>query len=418
LLRDLYLYWDLVRRNDVALVQTGFIGKNWLKTINQVLLVPDPLLEDARREDETGRLYLLRQLLERLGLVRVERGYLRPTGQNPLLVPEFWSRPLTGQLRACLEAWSQSSGHGGLGGDADRYGPRYAHARQAVLAALKALPPHVWLEPEELLEGVRARDLDFLFPEHSGIEESRHSSWYYSYSASHYSGQRETLLKTLEELEARFVNQCLVGFLHQIGAVDLGYDGDTLQGFRLTPMGRALLSPESPEPPSWRDQDETGRLIVQPSFQLIAMGPVSLALLAQLDLFADRERADQGAFEYRLSRESVYRAQQLGMDVADVIRFLAQSSDTGLPQNVRRSLEEWGAHHERIVFRTGVSLLQAADADLLAALMGDPRTGQHLARSVSPAVALVKNNRQQPLVSDWCACQGWLYLSSSPWRSA
>ncbi|MDR7476061.1 MAG: helicase-associated domain-containing protein [Armatimonadota bacterium] len=404
LLRDLYLYWDLVRRNDVALVQTGFVGKNWLKTINQILLVPDPLLEKARREDETGQLYLLRQLLEKLGLVRIERGYLRPagkagaSGRTPLQVPDFWGQSPTEQLRACLEAWSQSVGHGGLGGDANKYGPRYPHARQTVLAVLKTLPPNVWLEPEELLEEVRARDLDFLFPEHSRIENSR-SDWYSSYSPSYYFGERKTLLKTLEELEARFVNHCLTGFLHQIGAVDLGYDGDTLQGFRLTPRSRAILGLEPPEQPSQVSEDETGRLIVQPSFQLIAMGPVSLALLAQLDLFADRERADQGVFEYRLSRESVYRAQQLGMDVADVIRFLSQNSDTELPQNVRRSLEEWAAHHERIVFRTGVSLLQAADADLLAALMGDPRTGQHLARSVSPEVALIRNHRQQPLVS-------------------
>ncbi len=398
LLRDLYLYWDLLRCNEVALTQAGFIGKKWLKAVNQVLLVPDSLLQNAKREDETGRLYLLRQLLEKLGLVRQERGYLRPTGKDTLHVPEFWSRTLTEQLSACLEVWSQLGGHEGLGGEAARYGPRYLHARQMVLAALKTLPSNVWLEPADLLEEVRGQEVDFLFSEHSRVETSRRS-WYYSHSGSYYYGQRETLLKTFEELEDEFVINCLTGFLHQLGAVELGYDGDTLQGFRLTPLGRALLGLEAPEQPSPQPQDETGRLIVQPNFQLMAIGPVSLVRLAQLDLFADRERADQGAFEYRLSRESAYRAQQLGMDLADVIRFLEQASDTELPQNVRRSLEEWAAYHERIVFRAEVSLLQAVDADLLAALRDEPRTGKHLARPVSPEIVLVKKKRQKQLVS-------------------
>ncbi|MFN3761609.1 MAG: helicase-associated domain-containing protein, partial [Anaerolineae bacterium] len=396
LLRDLYLYWDFVRRNDVMLVQSGHVGKNGLKAINQVLLVPDPLLPDARREDETGRLYLLRRLLEKLGLVRAEKGYLRPVGKDPLEVPGFWRRPLIRQARACLEAWSQLSGSEGFGSRADRYQPRYAHARQSVLAALKTFPPGVWVEPETLLEEVAARDPDFLFPERSRIENYRYG-WYYNPSGG-YSGDRKELLDTMGELEARFVEHCLTGFLHPVGVVDLGYEGNTLRGFRLTPLGQALLGLSSGEPTA--EGEDTGRLIVQPNFQVMAIGPVSLALLAQLDLFAERQRADRSAFEYRLSRESVYRAQQLGMDVADVLRILTRNGATELPQNVRRSLEEWAASHERIVFRTGVSLLQAADAGLLATLMDHPDIGRHLARPVSPEVALIRNGRVPSVVSE------------------
>ncbi len=398
LLRDLYLYWDFTRSHEVGLIQAGFVGKRWLKAINDVLLVPDPLVPEAKREDETGRLYLLRMLLEALGLVCKERGYLRPTGKDALHVPEFWSRTPTEQVSACLEAWSQLGRYGELGSNVAVYSPRYDRARQVVLAVLKTLPSNVWLEPEDLREQVQSQDINFLFPEHNRIEKYR-GGWYYSRSSNYYSGRTETLLEQLEQLEATFVNRCLTGFLYQLGVVELGFNGDTLRGFRLTSESRAILGLKSPERPSQPDQDDTGKLIVQPSFQLMAMGPVSLALLARLDLFADRERADQSAFEYRLSRESVYRAQQLGMDVADVIRFLEQTGATELPQNVRRSLEEWSAHYERIVFRTGVSLLQAADADLLATLMDEPHLGKHLARPVSPEVALVKRNRQRQLVS-------------------
>ena len=394
LLRDLYIYWDIVRRNQVNLIKSGLVGKRWLKAINSSLLSPDRRLKDAMRENQTGRLYLLRRLLEACGLVRVHKGLLRPVEKDPLRVPEFWGKSQIEQLSGCLQAFLRLDVQDEMGSEANRYGPRYRHARQVVLAALKKLPSNAWLEIDDLLEQIQAQDLDFLFAEHSKIENHR-GSRYYSYSYGYYYGDTKTLLETLERLEIEFVNNWLTGFLHQTGVVELGYDGDALIGFRLTSSGRAILGLE----PVGQPQDETGKLIIQPNFQLLALGPVSLTLLAQLDLFADRERADLGAFEYRLSRESVYQAQQLGMDVADVLRFLEQHCDTDLPQNVRRSLEEWAASHERIVFRTGVSLLQAADADLMASLADDSRTGKHLARPVTDEVSLLKNGRQKQLIA-------------------
>ncbi|HEY74379.1 MAG TPA: hypothetical protein G4N99_14050 [Thermoflexia bacterium] len=394
LLRDLYIYWDIVRRNQVNLIKSGLVGKRWLKVINRFLLSPDPLLKDAMRENETGRLYLLRRLLEMCKLVRVHRGLLRPVEKDPLRVPEFWGKSQIEQLNICLQAFLRLDVQDEMGSEANRYGPRYRHARQVILDVLKKLPPNAWLEIEDLVEQIQAQDLDFMFAEHSKVESHR-SNHYYSYSYGYYYGDTKTLLETLERLEIEFVNNWLAGFLHQTGVVELGYDGDALIGFRLTPSGRAILGLKSVKQP----QDETGKLVIQPNFQLLALGPVSLALLAQLDLFADRERADLGAFEYRLSRESVYQAQQLGMGVADVLRFLEQHCATGLPQNVRRSLEEWAASHERIVFRTGVNLLQAADADLMASLADDSRTGKHLARPVTADVSLLKKGRQKRLIA-------------------
>jgi hypothetical protein len=398
LLRDLYLYWDTVRRNEVKLIQAGLVGKRWLKAINKTLLAPDPALQDARREDETGRLYLLRQLLERLDLVHKTRGYLQPTNPDALHIPPFWSWDPAEQLSACLQAWLQLEEQEKLGDDAGRYGPRYAHARQVVLKVLKTLPGGVWFETEDFLERVQEQDANFLFAERTKIENFR-GNWYYSYSSGYYYGEPQNLLDAMNRFETQFTRLCLDGFLHRAGAVELGYGSDEQIDewlvFRLTPAGLAMLGTGAAPPP----QHDAGKLIIQPNFQLLAIGPVNLAVLAQLDLFADRESADRGAFQYRLSRESVYRAQQQGMNVDDVIRFLEEASDTDLPQNVRRSLDEWAAHHERIVFRTGVSLLQAADAELLAELMDTPQTGQHLARAVSPQVALLKKNRHKQLVA-------------------
>lgn len=402
LLRDLYLYWDFVRRNDVSLIQAGFVGKRSLRAINQILLSPDPLLDEARREDETGRLYRLRQLLESLGLVRRKDGHLQTTAKDPLVVPEFWHRSPTEQLHACLEAWPKVKGQDELKRDSEKYAVDISRARRAVLETLQTQTADVWLEMEELLEQIQARDRDFLFPEYSKIESYR-GSWYYSHVGGGYYGSPQSTLREFERLEFRFLHACLSGFLQQAGVVELGYDGKTLQAVRISDAGRAILSTGTgtegmaDSPPAYLT--DAGKLIIQPNFQIIAMGPVSLSLLAQLDLFAERQRVDQAAFEYRLSRESVYEAQQIGMDTRRVIAFLERASEVPLPQNVDRSLKEWAARHERIVFRSGLSLLQAAGAGRLQSLLDDPELSAYLARPVSEDVALVKDGRHQELTA-------------------
>ncbi len=395
LLRDMYIYWDMVRRNNIALIKSGLVSKRWLKTINQALLSPDPLVKEAMRETQTGRLHLLRQLLMKCKLVHSGRKTLRPTGEGPLHIPDFWGLGQAQQLKLCITAWVALDEPTELPDGAPVYNPLYRHARQAVLDALKKT--HTggeWLEIDNFVTQIQAQDANFLFAAHSDIENHL-GRRYYNYSYGYYYQNPQDLLEILEQFEAAFVTRCLTGFLYQSGTVELGYDGDALKGFRLTPTGMMALGMNPARPP----QDETGKLIVQPNFQLLALGPVSLALLAQLDLFAEREGADIGAFDYRLSRESVYRAQQMGMEAKDILHFLEQNSETDLPQNVRRSLDEWGASHERIIFRTGVSLLQAASADMLARLIQEPRTGAYIARPVTDDVALLKKDGQKHLIA-------------------
>lgn len=95
----------------------------------------------------------------------------------------------------------------------------------------------------------------------------------------------------------------------------------------------------------------------------------------------------------------MYAAQQVGVTVAQIEAFLRRASASDLPQNVARSLAEWAAHHERVVFREGVSLVQAADAALLERLMRDPQLGQLGLRALAPDVALLRGDRQDAFVA-------------------
>ena len=88
-------------------------------------------------------------------------------------------------------------------------------------------------------------------------------------------------------------------------------------------------------------------------------------------LLAIRKQTDRGVFGYKITRDSIYKAQQADLSVSDVTQWLVDQSGQPLPQNVLRSLDEWRAHHERIVFRTGVTLLQTENADALQALQNN-----------------------------------------------
>lgn len=396
LLRDLYLYWDLVRRGQISLIQSGLVSKRSLQTINEVLLRPDTRLEEVRREDDTDRLYLLRQLLEGLGLVHSEGKRLRPSGDDPLEIPAFWSWDQTAQVEACLKVWPIVEGGAGVRVEDDAYHGRYAQARRVILEVLSAVQPGVWHEPGDVLMEARAQDVNFLFGDRQQLEEMRHQPYHRYYVRS-----ITDRLRAYDQLEVNFVRACMQGFLKEVGVLDLGYEKGLLRGFRVTSAGEAMLGGTSvgeAEQPDGRPTGHQGKLIVQPTFAVMAMGPIGLDVLARLDLFAERERADRAVFEYRLSREALYEAQQRGLSASQAIGYLENVSETGLPQNVRRSLEDWRAHHERIVFRAGVSLLQAADAEALEGVVSDPEVGQHVAREVAPAVALVKDGQREALI--------------------
>lgn len=400
-IRELYLYWDYVRRNEVPLLQSGLVGKRSLKAINQALLQPDPLLDKASSENETGKLLLLRLILQSMELISTEPSRLTATDTDKEPVPEIWTQELPQQIVACLEAWVNLPRDPTLDSDVPRYGPFLKTGRLAFLAELKNRTG--WFEAEELAEILRLHNTNFLFGERSALDNKRHTggSYYSMYWAGQYFNSYSALTKQLDTAENKFIKSALDGVPLFLGLTEVGYDTDTSKEWfaaRLTPLGASILatldlgSGKQPKvktaPPALPTSDQ-GRVVLQPNFQILAMGPVKLSILARLDSFAERRKVDIGATEYHLSRDSVYKAQQAGLSVDEIIRLLKDITGAELPQNILRSLMEWAAHHERITFRPGVTLLQAANAEVLQGLFDNKQIHSHLVRTLTPEIALV-----------------------------
>ncbi|MGC8786577.1 MAG: helicase-associated domain-containing protein [Anaerolineae bacterium] len=378
--RELFLYWSIVRTKPLPLTQMGLVQKRALRQLNAQLLFPDPALENASKESDAPRLYFLRLLLQELGLLHDEDYQVRADELGH--IPEFWEKPLDERVGACIQAWQQLlewnelSSVGVAAFDIDL--PR---ARRILLEQLRLLPAETWISAERFLSRLSITTPRLLFK-----SRERYANGMYYADAKRALDQN----RWFAQVEAAFVGGALSGPLHWLGIVDVSIDGDRLLAFRINASGAQALGIETGKAAI---SAEDAKVIVQPNFEVFALGPVSEAVLARLEMFADRVKADRSAFAYTLSRETVYRGQRYGLSVPQIIAFLEEQSHAPLPQNVLRTLQEWGEQHERIVFHRAVTLCQTASAEMLDSLWNDPAVKTHLERKLTPTVAMVKRGR-------------------------
>ncbi len=413
LLRELYLYWDFVRRTPLELLQSGMVGKRPLRALNTVMINADTKVDDPGKEEETDKLYLYRLILQELKLIKVEQNRL--VAKDVKSPADFWMLDSDAQISAFLRAWLTLPVVIELTPQTRVFYPQGKAARTLFIDLLSKRRPQ-WHEPVDWVEFLSNKDRAFLYPRRTQLESRNNYQAYYELG---YYRDTAQLIQLHNQGELEFVRFVFERILFPFGLVELGDEGDEKKPWvaaRLTAGGvkvlklfsvgesRTLFDPpveyvvQTPSAPSAPSTPNEGRIVLQPNFQILAMGPVSLAALATLDRFAERRKADATVFEYHLTRQSVYDGLQRGLTSTEIETFLRTVSNAEVPQNVRRSLQEWGAHHERIVFRSGVTLLQAASPELLAKLSNDEHVRAHLQRSLTPEVGLVTQIQTTPLI--------------------
>lgn len=159
----------------------------------------------------------------------------------------------------------------------------------------------------------------------------------------------ESLLGQMENLALNYapngfsirVEKNLVGDLEYLGALDVSRSfGAT--SVRVTPLGRALagLGP-------WPEEKFEDKIYVESNFEVMVPSGIHPAVLWDIDFVADLVRADQMMI-FKLSRSSVYRAVQHGIDPASVVHFLQAHSGSPLPQNVAYSIAHWAGAYGRV----------------------------------------------------------------------
>lgn len=400
-LRDLYILLSFARDHPIPLTVRGQMHKRSLTRIDESLRVRENAAQ-ARSEADLSRLPLLRALAEHLHLLTVSAGGLR-LGEA---ATEFLPR-LQGERQRMLfeaygktERWSELAHLPGVTaratGQVDT--SLIVAARRRVLKEIAELPPGRWIPIAHLVDRMRMRAYEFLIPR--GSVSGRH---YYYGSSSYYTQHMYEGYNPLnlafesdssaevdwQAVEGGFIRVVVTQALHWLGVLDVGAAEDEGEPclFRITEAGAALLHGGTPS-----TEPLPPRVVVQPNFQVLVFDPTGEDVLFTLDRFARRLRAEQ-VVEFELTRESVYAAQRAGMEIDAILAFLDNVTSAPLPQNVRRSLEEWGAQHDRIVIRRHTAAVQAVDEHTLDAIYADPALRAVLGRRIAPTIALVPADR-------------------------
>ncbi len=398
--RDLSRYWSFVRREGkLELTTQGWVYKKAATELGKALG-----WNDKSRLDEKNNSYFffLRRMLEALDLANDAKqdqwGNVATAELTAADDHEYWSQPPAERVKRAFAAYLDATTWNELrvptaayGMDHRRPAPQQLKkARRIVIDRLKIRGASSWVTLEDLIQDLRLGHYEFLFPRATknrafyGYPENYYTPYHQSnnpYGVTYNDVTDEA--SGWDQVEGAIITHIVTGPLHWLGLTDVGLDGDTPIAYRLTAMGAWLLGIGA----QVQIAQEGGRVVVQPNFQIVAMEPIAENVLMTLDEFAQFEGGDH-ALSYRLTRESVYRGQRAGWDAARLIAYLEDATHAPLPQNVKRSLEDWQALHERITIRRRVSLLQAEEAAALDELFANQSLAPKLGRRIGADIAL------------------------------
>ena len=394
--RTLYLYWSFVAslrdsngQRGLPLVQSGLLSRSALRQIVEVLH-PKIRMEQVRAETDVPHLLFIRLLLMALGLLREQGGMLCTAPAR-----DYFLLPLLERARLCYHLWLETPFWNEL-----LYLPEVAlrpvpaplepaqkevvQGHSSIVARVAHEHAGTWHDVATFIARTKLYTPNLLFPRQYGLRTER-----YSLGSNPYGWDfrlRHGWLTPREgwyQVEGGFIRAVVTGPLHWLGLVDTKTE-EKRTLFRLSP-GFSLIAGNT----VLEGVEETpGRLIVQPNFELIALAPISEALLIRLDRFAERISLEHVA-QYRLTKASVTRAIQRGLYADAIQQVLEEASQNEIPQNVRYSLVEWERQARRVELWQGMSLLEVDDAGLLDDFFADETIRPLFGRRLSPTLAEV-----------------------------
>jgi Helicase conserved C-terminal domain len=419
--RSLYLYWSLVaaQRDGLPLVNSKLLSRPALRQVVEQLTTLN--VEQIRVEADVPRLLFIRLLMTNLGLLHERSGAIYPAPVAS--AGAYFTLPLVERARRCYRLWLDTPFWNELNylpgvvlrpapGPVDAAHAEVARARAMLIEQVAQAQAGV---PQALSTFIARAKLHIpylLFPRDYGARAERYSIGSNPYSLDF--RLKHGWLTHREGwylVEGGFIRAVFSGPLRWLGLVEIDEEADTftlLPALRSTVMLSAaqhLSTADLSATPPFREDGEHppitlsetwGRLIVQPNFELVALAPVSEALLLRLDRFAERVRLEQIA-QYRLTRASVTHAVQVGMPAEEILRVLEEASSGTIPQNVYYSLKEWERHARRVELWPRMALLEVESEAMLDAFYSDDTARPLLGRRLSPTLAEVAADQLETL---------------------
>jgi hypothetical protein len=130
------------------------------------------------------------------------------------------------------------------------------------------------------------------------------------------------------------------------GMLELGTWGRE-KFYRLSPRARHLLFPP--------EDDGFSQFYLTPSFEVMAPAGLAPVLLSRIGELAELTGCDR-ANTYKVTEVTVEQALARGWRRDDILDFLRENSQIGLPENVEQTLRGWMGHHGDVEFHDVVLL--------------------------------------------------------------
>ena len=132
--------------------------------------------------------------------------------------------------------------------------------------------------------------------------------------------------------------------LIRTGMLELGEWGQE-KFYRLSPRAKAMMEP--------RGEDEFTSFYLTPSFEIMAPAGLSPEMLFRIGEIAEITGCDR-ANTYRITQTSIEGALTKGWRRDDVLDFLRENSQIGLPENVEQTMRDWMGYSGDVEFHDTV----------------------------------------------------------------
>jgi len=124
------------------------------------------------------------------------------------------------------------------------------------------------------------------------------------------------------------------------GMVELGQWGQE-KFYRLTPRATRLLAPP--------EDEGFSQFYLTPNFEMMAPAGLAPVLFFRIGELAELTSCDR-ANTYKITEVSIEQAMEKGWRRDDILEFLRDNSQIGLPENVEQTLRGWMGHHGDVEF--------------------------------------------------------------------
>jgi hypothetical protein len=325
-------------------------------------------------------------------------GFLRPLPNEATLgialdVVALFELPYAEQARRWVRAYRALTGWiEFMPGSVRLYGEdstalrKFRGLRAALLLALGALPePTAWYRLSDLADELY-RQLGERFT------LGYFHSFYPPYGVSPEQAQQkhrewqDQLQASWRQNEQQWMAHAVTGPLFHLGLVELAAAPDTKGTqpalFRLSALGReatydifrTALATRAAAAAEQHTAEASRCWVVQPNFDIIVyLDRASATRLTFVERIAERRPSHGATTLYHLTRDTVYAALEAGIEPDTLVETLAQGAEYPLPDNVRRTLEDWAARRERLTVYPQVNLVEFANAQARDAALASKR---------------------------------------------